>query len=378
MSEPSKAMDEPRQEISAPIRVAQILNRMDSGGIEAVVMNYYRHIDRSKVQFDFYFAEDSSFPQREELLRLGAGIYPIPPYTKVFAYHNALYNAFQQRAYRIVHAQLSTMSIFPLFAAWRAKVPVRICHSHSTANWREGKKTLLKYILRPLNKIFATEYFACGESAGRWMYGERCFNAGKVIVVPNAIDTKKFLYNPQVRVQLRKELGIPQDAFVVGHVGRFVYPKNHKFLMEVFAELKKMCPNARLLLIGEGELWQMIKNQGVALEINNSVIFTGPRQDVNKLYSVMDVFCLPSLYEGMPVVAWEAQVNGLQCVFSSAIGYEAKKSKNCQFVELRKGSQEWVKELLQKKGRINGEVPEIKTYAYKLQKIYESIENRIG
>ncbi len=171
--------------MNEPIRVAQILNRMDSGGIEAVVLNYYRHIDRSKVQFDFYFAEGSTLPQQQELEQLGAGLYPIPPYSHPVAYHKALYTAFKQRGYKIVHAHLSTMSIFPLFAAWRAGVPVRICHNHSTAHWGEGAKTLLKYILRPFNKIFATEWFACGETAGCWMYGDKAFDAGKVTVMPN-------------------------------------------------------------------------------------------------------------------------------------------------------------------------------------------------
>ena len=140
-----------------PIRVAQVLNRMDSGGVEAVVMNYYRHIDRKQVQFDFYFAKDSVFPQREELEKMGAGIYPIPSYTKVFSYHRVLHHAFKRGNYQIVHAHLSTMSVFPLFAAWRAGIPVRICHNHSTAHWGEGKKTLLKYLLRPFAKVFATD-----------------------------------------------------------------------------------------------------------------------------------------------------------------------------------------------------------------------------
>ena len=214
-----------------PIRVAQVLNRMDSGGVEAVVMNYYRHIDRKQVQFDFYFAKDSVFPQREELEKMGAGIYPIPSYTKVFSYHRVLHHAFKRGNYQIVHAHLSTMSVFPLFAAWRAGIPVRICHNHSTAHWGEGKKTLLKYLLRPFAKVFATDYFACGEKAGRWMYGNRCFERGHVHVMPNAIDTKKFAYDEEAKRCLRAELGIPQDAFVLGHVGRFMYQKNHAFLL---------------------------------------------------------------------------------------------------------------------------------------------------
>ena len=305
-----------------PIRVAQVLNRMDSGGIEAVVMNYYRHIDRNRVQFDFYFAEDSSFPQRAELERLGAGIYPIPSYSRVFAYHKALYHAFKARGYKIVHAHLSTMSVFALFAAWRAGVPVRICHNHSTAHWGEGKKTLFKYLLRPFNKLFATEWFACGEKAGRWMYGNRAFEKGKVYVMPNAIDTEKFAFDPAARIALRRELEIPPDTFVVGHVGRFTYAKNHEFLLQVFVKLKQRHSNTKLLLVGEGELARQIKTRVTELGLQNDVIFTGARSDVAKLYSVMDVFCLPSRYEGFAIVALEAQANGLACFFSDRITNE--------------------------------------------------------
>ena len=299
-----------------PIRVAQVLNRMDSGGVEAVVMNYYRHIDRKQVQFDFYFAKDSVFPQREELEKMGAGIYPIPSYTKVFSYHRVLHHAFKRGNYQIVHAHLSTMSVFPLFAAWRAGIPVRICHNHSTAHWGEGKKTLLKYLLRPFAKVFATDYFACGEKAGRWMYGNRCFERGRVHVMPNAIDTKKFVYDEEAKRCLRAELDIPQDAFVLGHVGRFMYQKNHAFLLRVFQRLLSSRQDAWLLLIGEGERMKLIRSEVEKMGIEGKVRFTGTRSDVAKLYSAMDVFCLPSFYEGLPVVALEAQANGLPCLFS--------------------------------------------------------------
>jgi len=129
--------------MSEPIHVAQILNQMDSGGIEAVVMNYYRHINKDKVQFDFYFNQESSFPQRDELERYGAKVYFLPSYVNVINYHKKLYWAFKDKKYKIVHAHLNTMSVFPLFAAWRAGVPVRICHNHSTAHQGEGKRTVL-------------------------------------------------------------------------------------------------------------------------------------------------------------------------------------------------------------------------------------------
>lgn len=302
--------------MSEPTRVAQILGKMNSGGVEAVVMNYYRAIDRTKVQFDVFYDETSECPQKEELLSLGANVYPIPPYTKVVKYQKAIKAIFVQNKYKIVHSHLSTMSIFPLLAAWKAKVPVRICHNHSTATWHEPKKTLLKYILRPFNKIFATDYFACGEKAGRWMYGNKAFDTGKVYVMPNAIDTEKFAFNKQNREEIRKEFNIPNDTFVVGHIGRFTFAKNHVFLLDVFCEVIKEKPNSILLLVGEGELETEIKNKVQELNLSSHVIFAGVRQDVHKFYSAFDVFCLPSLYEGFPVVVVEAACANLP-IFTS-------------------------------------------------------------
>ena len=359
-----------RPDTEKPIRVAQILNRMDSGGIEAVVLNYYRQIDRSKVQFDFYLAEGSNLPQHDELEALGAGLYPITPYSHPIAYHKALYTAFKQHGYKIVHAHLSTMSVFPLFAAWRAGVPVRICHNHSTAHWGEGAKTLLKYLLRPFNKLFATDWFACGKAAGRWMYGNKAFEAGKVTVMPNAIDTAKFAFDPAARTTLRKEFGIPQDAFVVGHVGRFTYAKNHTFLLEVFAGLLKTNPDSYLLLVGEGELQEQARQQAKVLGIQSQVIFTGVRPDVDKLYSAIDVFCLPSFYEGMPVVAWEAQANGLPCVLANTMTSEAAKSGHAVFLSLSLPTQIWAEAIIHAERLSADGIPDIVKSAAWLQTFY--------
>ena len=361
--------------MAEPIRVAQVLNRMDSGGIESVVMNYYRHMDREKVQFDFYLAEGSSFPQREELERLGAGIYLIPPYSRVVKYHRVLYKAFKKRRYKIVHAHLSTMSVFPLFAAWRAGVPVRICHNHTTAYWGEGIKTLLKYILRPFNKIFATDYFACGETAGRWMFGNRCFDSGRVTVMPNAIDAEKFAFDPEERIALREELGIPQDAFVVGHVGRFTYAKNHSFLLDIFYELLKTRPDARLLLIGGGELESRIRSKAKRLGIEKSVIFAGVRSDVNRLYSVMDAFCLPSLYEGLGMAAWEAQANSLPVLLSNKVPMETIVNESCRCLPLKDVVKVWATVLQKGKRMDAATVPNIRTYADWIKRQYIALAN---
>ncbi|MBP3651007.1 MAG: glycosyltransferase family 1 protein [Clostridia bacterium] len=361
--------------MNEPLRIALVLNRMDSGGIEATVMNYYRHLDRSKVQFDFYYYVDSTFPQHDELKEMGAGIYPIPPYTHVVEYQKVLQKAFRERQYSIVHAHMSTMSVFPLFAAWRAGVPVRICHSHSTAHWGEGMRTLLKFILRPLCKLFATELFACGEHAGRWMYGDRRFEHGKVHVIQNAIDNDRFSFDVEARNQLREEFAIEPQTFVVGHVGRFVYPKNHMFLLEIFAQLLKKDPSARLMLVGEGELEQEVRAKAAEMKIAENIIFTGVRQDVTRIYSAMDVFCLPSFYEGMGLVGWEAQVNGLPCLLSENVTHEAVLSDAARQYPLEM-PEKWAETLLQMKRNPGVKAPDISTCALELQQRYLELANK--
>lgn len=361
-----------------PIRIAQVVNRMDSGGIEMVLMNYYRFMDHKKVQFDFYYADDSSFVQKSEMQKLGAGTYPIPAYSKPFAFHRVLYTAFKEKNYPIVHVHLNTMSVFALFAAWRAGVPIRICHNHSTAHWSEGKVTLLKYILRPFNKVFSNRYFACGNTAGRWLYGKHCMDMGKVTIIPNAIDTKRFVYDTDARTRLRLELGIDEDAFVVGHVGRFKYQKNHRFLLAVFQEVLCKKPNSILLLIGEGGKQKEIQRLANEMGITSQVIFAGVRADVDKLYSAMDVFCLPSYYEGMPLVAWEAQCNGLPCIMSGTITLEAGVQSNVCFLPLRNEKQ-WAQMLcsIQRRSPEPLKVADISDWAKALEMLYLSEKRRV-
>lgn len=309
-----------------PMRVAQVMGMMNSGGVEAVVMNYYRSIDRLKIQFDFFIDETCSFPQQAEIEQFGGRYYFVPPYHRVIAYIRTLKKLFRQNDYSIVHAHINTVNILPLLAARLAGIPVRICHNHSTANWKEWKKTLLKYLLRPFACVFATDYFACGERAGRWMYKDSRFNVGKVQIMPNAIPTEAFEFDSRARELLRTEISIGPDTFVVGHVGRFTYAKNHAFLLDIFRAFHEEIPDSVLLLVGEGELASAIKDRIQCFHLEDCTRLLGVRKDVNKLYSAMDVFCLPSFYEGFPVVLVEAQANGLPCVISNRIASEAVQS----------------------------------------------------
>ena len=329
--------------MTEPLRVAQVLGRMDYGGVEAVVLNYYRAMDHRQIQFDFFYEQTSLLPQREELAASGAGLYALPAYTHVAAYQSALCKLLMQNNYAVVHAHLNTMNVFPLYAAKRAGVPVRIGHNHSTAHAGEGKKTLLKYLLRPLAAQFATDYFACGLQAAQWMYGEKRVRDGQVTIMPNAIDTRRFAFDPAVRAEVRAELNLPPDALVVGHAGRFVYQKNHTFLLALFAALRAQCPHAKLLLIGEGPLEQEIRAQAQGLEPH--ILFLGARRDMPRLYHAMDAFCLPSFYEGLPVVGVEAQANGLPCLFSALVTPEILWPEQACSLPLSAGAEAWAQKL---------------------------------
>lgn len=317
-----------------PIRIAQVIGKWKGGGVEAVVMNYYRHIDRSKIQFDFIINEDSANIPTKEIKELGGKIIFVPPYQKLPKYIKTLRQIFKDNKYRIVHSHINTLSVFPLYAAKKAGVKVRIAHSHSTSNPHEPIRNLIKGILKPLSKRYATDYFACSEYAGRWLFGNKAFNEGKVTIIHNAIDLDKFKFSAKARKEVRKELNIPDSAFVIGHIGRFVKQKNHTFLIDVFNEVHKEKPNSVLILVGEGPLMPKIKEKVEKLSLTDSVKFLGQRNDIYRLYSAMDVFCLPSLYEGLPVVGVEAQASGLPCILSKNVSNDVKISKEVTFISL--------------------------------------------
>ena len=325
-----------------PIRIAQVVGKMVNGGVEAIVMNYYRHIDHSKIQFDFIVDEDSTYIPREEIENLGGRIYIVPPYQKLNKYIPALIKLFKENQYKIVHSHINTLSVFPLYAAKKAGVSVRIAHNHSTAAQGEWKKNILKYTLRPFAKVYATHYAACSRYAGEWLFGKKSMERGEVTIFNNAIDLDKFKYDENVRNEIRKELGIV-DKFVVGHVGRFCYQKNQEFMIDVFEEVYKQNPNAVLMLVGDGPDRGKIEEKVKDLYLSDRVMFMGNRNDVNRLYQAMDVFVLPSRYEGLPVVGVEAQAAGLPCVLSNQMTSETKMTDNVIFLGTDYGVEKWAK-----------------------------------
>ena len=181
-----------------PIIVAQVMGKWLGNGVESVIMNYYRHLDHSKVQFDFICDEDSTRIPYDEIKKLGGRVFLVPKYQNLPKYLKALEKLFKENQYRIVHANLSTLSVFPLYVAKKVGVPIRIAHSHSTSNPKEWKRNLIKNILRPFSKRYATDYFACSEVAGRYLFGNKAFDRGKVKIIHNAIDIDKFKFKSSV------------------------------------------------------------------------------------------------------------------------------------------------------------------------------------
>ena len=363
---------------SEPIRVAHIMGKMISGGVESVVMNYYKNIDKDKVQFDFIIDEDSTHIPKIEIENMGGRVILVPPYQNLALYIKMLKKIFKMNKYKIVHSHINSLSVFPLYAAKVSNIPIRIAHSHSTSNKKEWKKNIIKNILKPLSKINASHYFCCSELAGRWLFGNKTYDRGKVTLINNAIDIDNFMYDETIQYKIRKELNL-SNKLVIGHVGRFVNQKNHTYLIDIFYEIHKKNKNTVLLLIGEGPLLNEIKLKVEKLELNQAVKFLGVRNDVNILMQAIDVFILPSLYEGLPVVGVEAQASGNLCILSENMTKDTRILKTTKFLSLSESPEYWAEEILKAqksfvkkntKKEIIQACFDIKTESKKLERLY--------
>ena len=309
------------------IRVLHFVSTLSRGsGVMSVIMNYYRHIDRDKVQFDFlhFIACEDSY--MEEIRELGGKIYCIDKPGSSFQSIKQLNSFFRLHAgeYTWLHNHEVYLTFLLRPIAKRYGLEKFIVHCHATKYSDKTLNAVRNRILCLPIRFMKVERFACSEAAGKFLYGEKMLKAGKVFIMHNAIDCEKFRFRPEVRERLRKEMGL-DGKFVIGHVGRFERQKNHEFLIEVFAECKKEIDSCILLLIGEGSLRSKIEKKVVEKGLKNSIIFLTKRNDMEYLYQVMDLFVLPSLYEGLPVSCLEAQVNGLECIVSRTVTDELKK-----------------------------------------------------
>lgn len=340
-------------EITYPIKVLIMDTVMDRGGAETMTMNYMRNIDRSKIQFDFLVHRDYKAAYEDEINELGGKIYRICPiYPQNFIKYTREIKKFfdEHPEYMIVHCNMMELGYFAYKEAAKHNVPVIICHSHSThTSDRMSSKYLVRLYFRARIKPYITHRFSCGEDAGKWLYG----NNSEFTIMHNAIDPDLYVYNAQTDKEVREKFNI-KDEFVIGHVGRFFPPKNHPFIIDIFYEIHKKDSNAILMLVGGGETDNRLLNETKAkvrsLGLEEYVIFTGVREDVNRLMQAFDVFILPSLHEGLPVTMIEAQAAGLKCVISDAVPDECDITHNVEKISLNKSPEYWADRILSYKG----------------------------
>ena len=306
--------------MNSGIRVLRGLGNLNRGGMETNIMNLYRKTEREKVQFDFVIHTTETCSYEKEIQELGGKIYRIPKFTgtNFFQYKKAWEELFENlKEYKIIHCHVrSTASIYMPIAKKHGLIT--IAHSHNTSSG-SGLKAIIKDVFQIPIRYQADYMLACSEDAGKWLFGKKALQKDTFKVVYNSIDTKKYIFSALVRKDEREKLGIKNNAFVIGNVGRFHPQKNHKYLLEIFEKISQNNKDAILLLVGDGVLREEIKNKISEKNLNKKVILTGETSKVFNLLQAMDVFVFPSLFEGFGNVLLEAQSNGLPCVISDNI-----------------------------------------------------------
>ncbi len=327
--------------MSEPIRILHVIAGMGSGGAEMMIMNWYRNIDRAKVQFDFLLRSDENIYE-DEIISLGGRIYTMPEFPRhIISNHIKTKAFFKKHAaeYAAIHVHANALIyVDALRLAKKYGIKRRIMHSHSTKT-----ESPLYLPIHKFNKLFiggwATDFFACSKSAGKWMFNGEC------IITKNAIDLDHFKFDKEIRQSIRAQHGW-DDCFLVGHVGRFSETKNHKFLIEVFKEILKEKQDAKLALIGSGTLEKQIKGIVEAENLDKNVFFLGVKKNVFEYLSAFDVMVFPSIYEGLGIVAVEAQAVGLATLVSKSVPVEARITDRLLAKSLHNSAKEWAQTVL--------------------------------
>lgn len=313
------------------------------GGVESYVMNFLRHFDREQIRFDFVIS-DEKMACAAQAQELGCRIYRVPRITASPLGHIRAFKTLLEEhpEYRTVYYNINSAFSCVAMIAARLTRRRRVVHSH---NAYVESRLLLHVLFRPLLNALADVRLACSDKAARFMFGRAACRHGGVTVIPNAIELERFRFNPAVRARLRGEMDLT-DRLVIGHVGRFTPQKNHRRLIEIFAAVHAQDPTAVLLLAGEGDGEPEVRGAVARLGLEPCVRFLGVRQDMDQLMQAMDVFLLPSLFEGLPIVGVEAQASGLKCVFADTITRQADISGNTAFLSLNQPDEVWAREIL--------------------------------
>lgn len=335
-----------------PIRVLQVLTIMNRGGAETMVMNYYRHIDRSKIQFDFLLHRQDRGAYDDEIEAMGGRIFRIPPIFNYVEHKKAVKNfLYNHPEYKIIHGHVGELGYCIYREAKQRGVPTIIAHAHNAAcdhNWKWPIRTVLKKLIRP----YINTPMTCGADAATWLFGKKM--AQKAIMLNNSIDARQYTYDEETRQQVRNEMGW-NNHYVIGDVARFSPQKNHVGLLSIFKTLLAKEPTALLVLIGDKiELYQEVCRKVNDLGISHAVQFLGCRTDIPRLLQGMDIYCSPSLYEGLSVSMVEAQAAGLRVVTSDKVPQQVSIIPELlTFISLTAKDEIWGESLLSPYNRTN-------------------------
>lgn len=331
------------ENLKVTVRVLQILDNMGYGGAQAFVMNVYRNIDRNEIQFDFLLHRHMDESYEEEIKEMGGKLFFLPSRRQGIIKNRIALNHFfaEHNNYIAVHNHISSLSyIQPLVSAKKHNISIRIVHAHSTRAPGNKLHTYIHKLNKRRIERIATNYLACSENALDWFYSNTNVK-NKAVIVPNGIKCEKYLFNEDLRKMYREQLEI-NEKHVIGHVGRFEYPKNHDYLISVFYEYLKQDKDAVLILIGDGTLRKKIEDKVKKMGINKNVLFLGQRNDVENIMQAMDIFLIPSHYEGFPVVMVEAQASGLICIASDTITKSADITHTVLWASIKDNPERWI------------------------------------
>ena len=334
-------------------KILFFVDRLGHGGIQTLLLNIVENIDRENYQVSFLCFDFKKEYELEAVFKnLNCDIHKVPhPQKNLFGCLKETKRFFKENKFDVLHCHSSSKAAIPLRYAKKYGVNIRIAHSHCTKF--QSKNPFIKMIgkfLMVKTRKYANVYAACGKEAAIWMFGIKNVNKGNVSIINNAINLTKFQYDELLREELRKKYGIDNNCYVIGHIGRFAAQKNHKFLIQAFSDFIKKEPNSMLFLVGIGDLQDECRNFAKYLGVSEKIIFAGYIQDSYKYYSLFDVFVLPSLFEGLPLVGVEAQASGLRCIFSNTISTEVEIDKTaCTFFDLSEGTNRLVDLLIKNK-----------------------------
>lgn len=340
------------------IKIAIIAGVLHSGGKRNLIMEYYRHIDREKVQFDFICDSDSNGIPYEEINKLGGKVYTVAPYKQLHFHMLDTYRILKKNKYDIIHAFDNTLNVFPMFLGKLLDIKVRISESISKGDKSE-KKTFLKYVLKPFSHLFATQYMANSIDCGKWQFGKNAYENGDIEIFKTVINADDNAYDESLRKVTREKYAW-NDKVVYGFIGRYVEQKNPLFLIDIFREIASLQDNAILVMIGFGELGDDMMKKVGEYGLADRVKDLGRRDDIRQFYNAFDAFLLPSLYEGMPVVGIEAQCTGLPIFFSKNITEETTACELAHYIGLDKSPKEWADTIV---SVVNDYLPNRRSYS---------------